>query len=331
MADATFDVLGIGNALVDVLSHEDDGFIEEMGLERGAATMVDAGRSEAVYRRLGPGVEVSGGSAANTVAGVASFGGRPAYVGKVAEDQLGIVFRHDLRAQGVSFETPASDGAEPTGRCLVIVSPDAQRTMCTHLGVAQRLGPEDIDADLVAASKVTYVEGFLWDEPSAKEAIVLAFEIASANGRRVAMSLSDPFCVERHRKEFLGLLDHVDILFANEAEITSLFGTGFDAATAAVAEVCEHAALTRGPAGSVVLEHGSLHRVEAVTVDDVVDTTGAGDLYAAGVLTGLTRGLDSRTSGELGSVAAAEVISHLGARPTVRLDHLARQTLGDVL
>ncbi|MCC7078775.1 MAG: adenosine kinase [Acidimicrobiia bacterium] len=300
-----------------------------MGLERGAATMVESARAHAVYRRLGPGTEVSGGSAANTVAGVASFGGTPAYIGKVAADQLGGVFRHDLRAQGVAFDTRAADETEPTGRCLVIVSPDAQRTMCTHLGVAQRLGPEDVDPDVVAAARITYVEGFLWDEPSAKRAITRAFEVASRNSRKVALSLSDPFCVDRHREEFLTLIEEVDILFANEAEITSLFDTDFESAADEAAARCEFAALTRGAQGSLIRTNGSVFEIDAVGVDEVVDTTGAGDLYAAGVLWGLARGLGPRTCGELGAIAAAEVISHLGARPMVPLGELARQLTGD--
>lgn len=312
---ARIDVLGIGNALVDVLSHESYELVDRLGLARGAATMVDAERADEVYAAMGPGTEVSGGSAANTVAGVASFGGVPAYIGKVADDQLGRVFRHDLRAQGVEYATTVADGKRPTGRCLVIVTPDAQRTMCTHLGVAQTLCPADIDADLVASAAVTYVEGFLWDEPLAKEAISLACDIAHGYGRKVALSLSDPFCVGRHRVEFLALLEGVDIVFANEHEAMALFEVDeFDTAAACMAERCELAALTRGALGSTVFFGGSSVHVDATPVE-VEDTTGAGDLYAAGVLYGLTHGYDPVAAGHLGSRAAAEVISHIGARP----------------
>ncbi|MCZ7525926.1 MAG: adenosine kinase [Acidimicrobiia bacterium] len=324
------DVVGIGNALVDVLSHEADELVVRQGLTRGTATMVDADRADRVYAALGPAVEVSGGSAANTIAGLASFGARVAYVGRVRDDQLGSVFAHDLRAAGVRFDvTPASEGPA-TGRCLVIVTPDAQRTMCTYLGASAHLGPGDVDDALVARAQVTYLEGYLWDQPEAKEAIRSAARVARSAGRRVALTLSDPFCVDRHRHEFLGLVEgEVDVLFANEVEIRSLYEVDtFDAALQRVRHHCEIAALTRSEHGSVIVADDEVHVVDARPVAHVLDTTGAGDLYAAGFLHGLTRGLGLDVCGRLGAIAAAEVISHLGARPETSLAELAAPVLG---
>lgn len=322
-----FDVVAVGNALVDVLSHEDDAFVERHGLARGAATMVDAGTAEAVYRDMSPGTEVSGGSAANTAAGVASLGGKAAFVGKVRDDQLGKVFAHDLRAAGVHFDTPLATDGPPTGRCLVMVTPDAERTMCTYLGAADRLTPDDVDEELVAAGAVAYLEGYLWDQPHAKDAIRHAVAAAHRAGSRVAFTLSDPFCVDRHRAEFLALVrDEVDVLFANAHEIASLFelATGdFDEGVRRVRGLCEVAAITRHEHGSVLVTADAVHVVDPEPVPDVVDVTGAGDLYAAGVLHGLARGLDLPACGRLGSIAAAEVIGHLGARPATSLRSLA--------
>jgi sugar/nucleoside kinase (ribokinase family) len=287
-------------------------------------TLVDAEESEAIYAAMGPAVEASGGSAANTAAGVASFGGAAAFVGKVRDDQLGAVFSHDIRAVGVEFGTPPATDGPATARCLVVVTPDAQRTMSTYLGAATGLSAADIDEDLVARSQVTYLEGYLWDPPEAIGALRRAMAVAHDAGQRVAFSLSDPFCVERHRQEFLQLVEReVDVLFANEAEVMSLLGAAsFEEAVEAIAGRCPVAALTRGPLGSVVVQAGSVVEVPAAAVDEVVDTTGAGDLYAAGFLHGLTRGKDLKTCAVLGSVAAAEVISHVGARPEVSLAHL---------
>jgi sugar/nucleoside kinase (ribokinase family) len=323
------DVVAIGNALVDVLSHEDDDFVARVSLERGATTMVDAARSDEIYREMGPATEVSGGSAANTAAGVASFGGRAAFVGRVSDDAFGKIFAHDLRNAGVTFESPFSDNALPTGRCLVIVTPDAQRTMCTYLGTASALDAQYIDADLVADSAVTYLEGYLWDQPEAKDAIRKAAELAHRGGRRVALTLSDPFCVERHRDEFTHLVEHdVDILFANEHEILSLYQVdSFDDALQRVRGVCEIAALTRGPRGSIIVAGDQVHVIDAHPTA-VVDTTGAGDLYAAGFLYGLTHEQPLERCGRLASLAAAEVISHLGARPETSLRELAARALG---
>ena len=317
MTSIEYQVVGVGNALVDILSHEDDGFLSGIGLEKGAATMVDADASEALYARMGPAAEVSGGSAANTVAGVASFGGTAAFVGRVGDDTFGRVFSHDLRSVGVHFDGAVAADGTPTGRCLVVVTPDAQRTMCTYLGAACDLDPESVDPDLVRASAVTYLEGYLWDQPLAKAAIRRAARAAHEGGRRGALTLSDPFCVERHRAEFRVLLEgSVDVLFANEHEICSLYEVDdLDAAMHRVRGHCEIAALTRGPLGSVVVTRDDVHVIDPHPVAQVVDTTGAGDLYAAGFLHGLTAGLDLASCGRLGSLAAAEVISHLGARP----------------
>ncbi len=330
MASGQLDVIGIGNALVDVLSHADEDLIVRQGLAKGTMRLVDEARARALYEAMGPGVEMSGGSAANTVVGVASFGGRAHYVGKVRDDQLGDVFGHDLRATGVGYDTPRATSGPPTGRCLILVTPDAQRTMSTFLGASVRLGPADVDRGLIARGKILYLEGYLFDPPDAQEAFRVAAAIAHAAGRRVALTLSDPFCVERHRAAFLDLVQHhVDILFANEAEICALYQVhDFDAALPHVRGHCELAALTRSAKGSVLVQGDRVHVVQAHPVDAVVDTTGAGDLYASGVLYGLAQGLDLPTCGRLGSLAAAEVIAHVGARPMVSLTELATAVLG---
>jgi len=330
VASGQLDVIGIGNALVDVLSHADEDLIVRQGLAKGTMRLVDEARARALYEAMGPGVEMSGGSAANTVVGVASFGGRAHYVGKVRDDQLGDVFGHDLRATGVGYDTPRATSGPPTGRCLILVTPDAQRTMSTFLGASVRLGPADVDRGLIARGKILYLEGYLFDPPDAQEAFRVAAAIAHAAGRRVALTLSDPFCVERHRAAFLDLVQHhVDILFANEAEICALYQVhDFDAALPHVRGHCELAALTRSAKGSVLVQGDRVHVVQAHPVDAVVDTTGAGDLYASGVLYGLAQGLDLPTCGRLGSLAAAEVIAHVGARPMVSLTELATAVLG---
>jgi len=323
------DVVGIGNALVDVLSHEAETFIAEHGLEKGAMTLIDTERAEALYAAMGPAVEISGGSAANSMVGITSFGGTAAFIGRVNDDQLGAVYGHDIRAAGVEFATAPVEGAEPTGRCLIIVTPDAERTLNTYLGASARLGPAQLDADLLARAQVLFLEGYLWDEPDAKHAFRTAARVAHDAGNRVAFTLSDAFCVERHRDEFLDLLEHdVDVVFANEAEITSLYRVDtFDDALQQVARQCEIAALTRSEKGAVIVTRDEVHVVDASPVDQVVDTTGAGDLFAAGFLFGLTHGYDLGTAGRLGALAAAEVISHLGARPQVSLADLAKPLL----
>ena len=330
MPGAGFDVVGVGNAIVDVLAKASETQVRDLGLAKGSMTLVDAERADALYARMGSGTEVSGGSAANTVVGVVSLGGRGSYIGKVGGDQLGSVFQNDIRAAGVDFRTSKAADDCSTARCLIFVTPDAQRTMQTYLGVSVDLGPDDIDAAAIRGSAITYLEGYLFDREPAKAAFVRASEIAHAEGKRVALSLSDPLCVERHRASFLHLVSgHVDILFANEAEVISLFEVkDFAAAVAQVRGRCEIAALTRGPAGSLIVAGGTDLTIAAEPVERVVDTTGAGDLYAAGVLFGLTRGYELETCGRLGAIAAAEVIGHYGARPQTGLATVAREKLG---
>jgi sugar/nucleoside kinase (ribokinase family) len=324
MTQTPIELVGIGNAIVDVIAHAEEAFLAEEALVKGTMTLIDAERAAALYRRMGPAIEASGGSTANTMAGFASLGGQGAFIGKVRDDLLGEVFRHDLTAQGVRFETPAASDGPATARCLIFVTGDGQRTMGTYLGACAELAPEDIDPALVGAAGVTYLEGYLFDPPLAQQAFRTAAEIAHAQGRRVALSLSDPFCVERHRADFRELVEgHVDILFANEIEICSLYETAdFAAAARAVRGHVAIAVLTRSAAGSVILTESAEYVVAAAPVARVVDTTGAGDLYAGGFLYGLTRGLPLPTCGSIGSLCAAEIISHIGARPEVDLKRL---------
>jgi len=327
---APLDVVGIGNALVDVLSHEDEEFLERHALVKGAMALIDSDRAASLYDDLGPAIEVSGGSVASTMVGIASFGGDAAFVGRVADDQLGTVFAHDIRAAGVHFETPPVPGGLPTGRCLIVVTPDAERTLNTFLGAAAEIGPDDVSPDLIAAGQITYLEGYLFDQPLAKEAFRHAARLAHEASRRVALTLSDGLCVDRHRDDFRALVDHeVDVLFANEAEICALYEVDdFDTALQQVSRHCEVAALTRSAKGSVIVSGAEVHVVDAHPVErGVVDTTGAGDQYAAGFLYGFTHGYDLRRCGQLGSLAASEVISHLGARPETSLAALAAPVL----
>jgi len=326
---AELDVLGIGNAIVDVLSHTADDVILGHGLPKGSMTLIDADRADALYVDIGPSVEISGGSGANTIVGAASFGADVAFVGKVRDDTLGDSFTSDIRAAGVVFETLPLTAGPATARCLIMVSPDGQRTMSTYLGAAVELGPEDIDTDLVGRSKITYLEGYLWDPPRAKEAFRTAMKAAHARDRRVALTLSDTFCVERHREEFRSLVENdVDILFANEDEIRALYEVAtLTEALAKVVGRCEIVAVTRSEKGSMVTAGGEVHEVSAEAVDTIVDTTGAGDSYAAGFLYGLTHGLELPVCARLGSIAAAEIISHFGARPQVDLKALAAPAL----
>lgn len=325
-----FDVCALGNAMVDVLAHEDDAFVVRTAVERGSMSLIDAARSDEIYGHMSPTVEISGGSAANTAAGVASFGGNAAYIGRIADDVFGKVFTHDLRSLGVHFDSPLADTATPTGRCLVIITPDAQRTMCTYLGAATELDISYIDEAVVESSAVTYLEGYIWDPEPAKEAVRHAAAVAHRANQRVALTLSDSFCVERHRAEFRRLVEHdIDILFANEEEIMSLYEVAtFDEALHHVRGHCDIAALTRGPAGSVIVAGDDVHVIDAAPTT-VVDTTGAGDLYAAGFLFGLTHGYTHATCGRLASLAAGEVISHVGARPAQSLQALAASILDE--
>ncbi|MFQ5763595.1 MAG: adenosine kinase [Rhodospirillales bacterium] len=330
MAEPRFDVIGIGNAIVDVLAHADDDFLAAEGLTKGAMTLVDADKSNHLYEKLGPAVECSGGSAANTIAGLAALGGAGAFVGKVRDDQLGDVFRHDIRALGVAFDTPASESGPPTATSMILVTPDAQRTMQTFLGACAGLGPDDIDEVWIGDARVIYLEGYLWDPPAAKQAFAKAANAAHQADRKVALTLSDPFCVDRHRDEFLALAEHhVDLLFANEQEIMSLYRTeNFDESLQAVRAHCEIAALTRSAKGSVIVSGDEVHVIDAEPVADLVDTTGAGDAYAAGFLFGLTSGRDLAACARIGGIAAAEVISHLGARPDGSLKAVVEEKLG---
>jgi sugar/nucleoside kinase (ribokinase family) len=324
MTQASIDVVGIGNAIVDVIAHAEEEFLAREALVKGTMTLIDADRADALYQMMGPAIEASGGSAGNTMAGIASLGGTGAYIGKVRDDFLGQVYRYDITAAGLRFETPAATSGPGTARCLILVTPDGQRTMNTYLGACVKLGPADIDSAVIAAAQVTYLEGYLFDPPLAQEAFRKAAAIAHAAGRQVALSLSDPFCVGRHRAAFRDLIDgHVDILLANEVEICSLYETDdFAAAAAAVRGHVAIAALTRSAAGSLILAAGAEHRIAAAPVARVVDTTGAGDLYASGFLYGLTRALPLPICGEIGSLCAAEIISHFGARPEVDLSQL---------
>jgi sugar/nucleoside kinase (ribokinase family) len=323
---ATMDVVALGSAIVDVLSHCDDDFVVAHGLVKGTMALVDAERAEAIYASMGPGVEMSGGSAANTAAGVASLGGRAAFVGKVADDQMGRIFAHDLRATGVAYTTPPAPAADGPGtaRCLILVTPDAQRTMNTFLGVAGELGADDVDEALVASAAIAYVEGYLVGLPSAEDALGRAVKAAHGAGRRVALTLSDPVWVAHRRDDFLALLGDVDVLVANEAEAQALTGEqDLDAVLAALSRSCPVVAVTRSEHGAVVTDGQETAAVPAAAVQQVVDTTGAGDLFAAGFLRGLTAGLPLPDCARLGCLAAGEVISHVGARPQTSLAELA--------
>jgi len=327
MTRTDHDVLGIGNAIVDVIAHADDAFLARRGLVKGTMRIVGAADADLLYSEMGPGVEMSGGSVANTVAGVASFGGRAAYIGLVRDDLLGRVFRHDITAAGVTYRMAAAKQGPGTARCLILVTPDAQRTMNTYLGACVELGPDDLDRSPIASAAVTYLEGYLFDPPKAKAALREAAEIAHGAERKVSLSLSDPFCVERHRADFRALVEHhIDVLFANEVEICSLYETKeFDAAARAVRGHCEIAVLTRSAKGSLIVTADGTQEIAPAPVAEVVDTTGAGDLYASGFLYGLTRGRPLETCGRLGSLAAAEIIAHVGARPEASLKELAAQ------
>ncbi|MCP9849340.1 adenosine kinase [Cyanobium sp. Morenito 9A2] len=326
----TFDVVGIGNAIVDVLVQADDAFLADHDLSKGAMALVNQGQAERLYAACGVGLETSGGSAANTLAGIAQLGGSAGFIGRVRDDQLGEIFAHDIRAAGAHFTTPAASQGPSTARCLILVTPDAQRTMCTYLGASVNLEPADLDLELVRRAKVLYLEGYLWDSEAAKRAFIAAAGVIRAAGGEVALSLSDGFCVERHRESFLDLVDgHVDLLFANESEITALYGTdSFETALVQVRGRCKVAALTRSERGSVVLAGEATHLIEPFRLGELLDTTGAGDLYAAGFLYGYTQGQPLERCGQLGSLCAGQVVTQLGPRPQGSLKELVAQHLG---
>ena len=314
------DVVGIGNAIVDVIASADDAFLDAQSMRKGAMTLVDERRAEDIYRAMGSAIVASGGSAGNTIAGVASLGGKTGYIGKIRDDEFGTAFRHDITAVGTIFRTPAATHGPATAHCLILVTPDSQRTMNTYLGACVNLCPDDIDEQLITSARVTYLEGYLYDDPSAKRAFHKAAEIAHDAGRKVALSLSDAFCVDRHRDDFLDLVEHhVDVLFGNQAEIESLFQCELPVAIARLRKLTDLAAVTLGPEGSLVISRDEMLEIPAEPVQRVVDTTGAGDLYAAGFLFGLTRGAPLHECGRIGSLAAAEIISHFGARPQTPL------------
>lgn len=319
-----YDVAAIGNAIVDVIAPATDDFIVENGLEKGAMMLVDQARSAALYARMAPGIEASGGSAANTIAGLASFGGRGAFLGKVADDQLGAVFAHDMRAIGARFGNAPLKGGKATAVSMINVTPDGQRTMCTFLGASTEFTDDDVEKDVVEAARIVYLEGYLFDADAARRAFAKAAALAHASGRMIALTLSDSFVVERHRAALLGFIENqVDLLFANESEVTALFEADFDRAVGALRERVSLAAVTRSEKGSVILSAGERLAVAAEPVEKVVDTTGAGDQYAAGFMFGLSRGRPLQACGKLASLAAAEVISHYGPRPQVPLKDLA--------
>src|SRR6202048_876483 len=327
MAEAKYDVLGIGNAIFEVLVKTDEKFLSRHGMTKGGMALIDEARAASIYRDMGPATEMSGGSAANTIVGVANLGARAAYVGKVKDDQIGRLYTHDIRTAGVAFDTkPAADGPA-TGCSYILVTPDGERTMNTYLGAAQELMPADIDAAQVAASALVYLEGYLWDPTSAKEAFVKASTIAHGAGRQVALTLSDSFCVDRYRGEFLDLMRKgtVDLVFANEAELHSLYQTAdFDTALTQLRSDVNLGVVTRSEKGCVVASSDGVSAVPAFPIEKMVDTTGAGDLFAAGFLFGLVRGAGYENAGRLGALAAAEVIQHIGARPQVSLKELAK-------
>jgi adenosine kinase len=326
MTSAKYDVLGIGNAIFDVLVQTDEGFLAAHGMTKGGMALIDEARAAAIYRDMGPATEMSGGSAANTIVGLANLGARAAYVGKVRDDQIGRLYAHDIRAAGVAFETGAAADGPATGCSYILVTPDGERTMNTYLGAAQELMPDDIDPAQIAASSVIYLEGYLWDPKNAKDAFVKASTIAHESGRQVALTLSDSFCVDRYRGEFLDLMRNgtVDLVFANEAELRSLYQTSdFDTALKQLRADTKLGIVTRSEKGCVVAAKDGVTAVPAFPIREMVDTTGAGDLFAAGFLFGLVRGAGHENAGRLGALAAAEVIQHIGARQQVSLKELA--------
>ncbi len=330
MTEPTLDIVAIGNAIVDVIAQAEDDFVAGEGVTKGSMRLMDEATSDSLYSRMGPGMEISGGSAANTVAGMASLGARCGFIGQVADDQLGQVFAHDIRANKVAFDTPVRSGQPSTARCLILVTPDAQRTMNTFLGASQFLPASALDQDLIASASILYLEGYLWDPEEPRAAMRAGIEIARAAGRKIAFTLSDAFCISRHRADFLRLIDGglIDILFANEVELLSLTELeSFDAALAQVAAKVPTLVVTRGASGAVAVQDGRRTDVPAEPIERIVDTTGAGDLFAAGFLAGQVQGRSVKDSLRMGAIAAAEVISHYGARPEAKLHELVSQKL----
>lgn len=327
MTATRFDVVGIGNAIVDIIGRCDEAVLAKVGAAKGSMRLVDADEVKKIYANMGPAIEASGGSAANTIAGVASFGGKAAFIGTIADDDFGKIFSHDIRSIGVELSVRPVAGAAPTSRSLILVTPDGERTMNTFLGISTSFNETQLDEKLIAESAYLYLEGYLFDQESAKTAFHSALRIAKTANRKIALSLSDGFCVDRHRDDFLALIrSGIDVLFANETEIKSLYQTSsFEEAAEAVRKDTPLAALTRSNKGSLVLSGGNSISISTYPVDAVVDTTGAGDLYAAGFLFGLAHEYDLETSGKLASLAASEIISHIGARPAVSLRELATQ------
>jgi sugar/nucleoside kinase (ribokinase family) len=326
MPDPRLDVLTIGNAIVDVIADATDDFLEAEGLTKGSMRLIDAVEAERLYAHMGAAQQVSGGSAGNTAAGIAAFGGRAGFIGQVAPDQLGAFYRHDLTSTGVEFTTPATDVGEPTARSMILVTPDGHRTMNTFLGAAQHLPSSALDEGQIAQSAILYLEGYLWDPETPRYAMVRAIELARAAGRKVAFTLSDTFCVDRHRDGFNALLNEgrIDILFANQAEVEALAGVPhLDSALDAIRGKVETLVVTRSEHGALAIRGGERAEVSAEPVGQVVDTTGAGDLFASGFLFGTTRGRSLEQSLRLGAIAAAEVIQHYGARPEANLRALA--------
>lgn len=325
MSATRYDVIGIGNAIVDIIGRCDEAFLADVGAAKGSMRLIDAEEARRIYSKMGPAIEISGGSAANTIAGVASYGGKAAFIGTIANDDFGKIFAHDIRSMGVAFSVPPVDGAAPTSRSLILVTPDGERTMNTFLGISTSMDETRLDESLISDSAILYLEGYLFDQESAKQAFHSALRIAKKANRKIALTLSDGFCVDRHRDDFLALIRAgIDVLFANESEIKSLYQTSsFEAAAEAVRKDTPLAALTRSGKGSVILAGDNSISISPFPVEAVVDTTGAGDLYAAGLLFGLAHQLDLETSGKLASLAAAEIISHIGARPEISLREIA--------
>jgi len=331
MTEPTLDIVAIGNAIVDVIAQAEDDFVISEGVAKGSMRLMDEATSDSLYSRMGPGREISGGSAANTVAGMAELGCKCGFIGQVADDQLGEVFKHDIRANGVTFETPIRAGQPSTARCLILVTPDGQRTMNTFLGASQFLPEAALDRALIASARILYLEGYLWDPEEPRAAMRAAIQIAHDAGRKVAFTLSDTFCISRHRADFLALIDGgaLDILFANENELLSLVeGADFDTAVDTIAAKVETLVVTRGSHGAVAVQKGERFSVPAEPIDRIVDTTGAGDLFAAGFLAGQAQGRSATDSLRMGAIAAAEIISHYGARAEAKLDQLVRERLG---